>query len=380
MIKNTDSQMLLYRARLLLEEGENEAAFSALQSVHTEDEKQQRDVSYLLGWYYIQLRQWDDAIRTLSPLIEQSTHTTNQETLLERERLTLHLLRLGLAAVNLAHYEDAAHHFTLCLKVLHDRRVNLPTVRVRARYYLAMTCIMRGFPAIAIQHYEDALRLCRHYHVEEALSHIYHGLCEAYRHTGDLVKAYSAGQEALRLYEQVGDRRMEARMHNLLGQTRFLAGDHQEAVQHYETSLSIAINDDGPTMAMVDCAALADLRLAEKQLKEAKHYCKLALQEMKRSDDSHMRGYTYQIIGKVAYEDAQQAEGEQRQQLLEETISWFEQARDQLAQTQAYPDIAETLRSLAQTLEELGRVAEAIECWRAGYEVLSHRTLPDRVL
>jgi len=380
VIQNTDSQMLLYRARLLLEEGENEAALSTLQDVRIENEMQQRDVAYLLGWCYIQLKQWDDAIRTLSPLLEQSAHMTNQETLLERERLTLYLLRLGLAAVNLAHYEDAAHHFTICLKVLHDRRVHLPTVRVKARYYLAMTCVMRGFPAIAIQHYEDALRLCRHYHVDEALSHIYHGLCDAYRLTGDLVKAYNAGQEALRLYEQVGDRRMEARMHNLLGRTRFLAGEYQQAAQHYETSLAIAVKNDGPTMAMVDCAALADLRLAEKQLKEARRYCKLALQEMKRSDDAHMRGYTYQIIGKVAHEDAQQAEGKQRQQLLEEAVSWFEQARDQLAHTQAYPDMAETLRNLAQTLEELGRVAEAIECWRAGYEVLSRRKLPDRVL
>ncbi|MBV9229743.1 MAG: tetratricopeptide repeat protein [Chloroflexi bacterium] len=378
MIQNMDTQTLLYRARLLLEEGQNETALSVLKGIHSEDETQQRDVAYLLGWCYIQLKQWDDAICTLSPLLEQTLNPGEQETSLERERLSLYLLRLGVAAVNLAHYEDASFHFTMCLKVLHDRRVHLPVVRIQARYYLAMTCVMRGFYSAAIQHYEEALRLCRHYSNEEELPHIYYGLCEAYRYIGDFIKANMAGQEALQLYQKRGDRKMEARMHYKLGRTRFLLSDFREAADHYTESLAIATGYNGPTMAMLNCAALADLRLAEGRLEEAKRYCQLALEVMERTDDAHMRGTTYHVIGKVTHEEARRAEGAQRRELLEKTVSWYQKSCEYLNSTQAYPDIAEVYGRLAQTLEELDRVEEAIECWRSGYEVLSHKkTLSD---
>ena len=69
MIQNIDTQTLLYRARLFLEEGQNDAALSVLTGIHTEDKTQQCDIAYLLGWSYVQLKQWDDAIQTLSPLL-----------------------------------------------------------------------------------------------------------------------------------------------------------------------------------------------------------------------------------------------------------------------------------------------------------------------
>jgi tetratricopeptide (TPR) repeat protein len=123
---------------------------------------------------------------------------------------------------------------------------------------------------------------------------------------------------------------------------------------------------------MLNCAALADLRLAEGRLPEAKRYCQLALEVMERTDDTHMRGNTYRVVGKVTYEEARRAEGARRRELLEETVVWFQKSCEHLASTQAYPDIAEVYGQLAQALEELERVEEAIECWRSGYEVLSH--------
>jgi tetratricopeptide (TPR) repeat protein len=373
VIQNMDTHMPLYRARLFLEEGQYEAALKELEAVRPVDEKQRRDLDYFLGWCYVQLKQWDEALRVLSPLITQISEHSEQETLLERDRLALHLLNLGVAAVNLSHYEDASQHFALCLKVLHDRRVHLPAVRIKARYYLGMTCIMRGLYTTAVRHYEEALRLCHHYRDEEELAHIYHGLCEVYRDMGDFARADSVGHEALRLYQQRGDRPMEARMHHLLAHNYFLSGDYRAAEEHYTTSLTLSLSEDRAKLVMLNYAALADVCLAEGRLQDADYYCQLALEYMQRTSDAHMRSRTYQVIARVSHAAARRAEDEERRrQLLEETMAWLEQAKSELAQTQAYPDIAEVYESMAVALEDLGRVEEAIACWRSGYEVLSH--------
>jgi tetratricopeptide (TPR) repeat protein len=371
VIQDIDTELLLYRARLFLEEGRTEAACALLETIDTGDEKLQKDVAYLIGWCYVQRRQWEDAFRLLSPLLKAAQlHEGEQEGLADREQFALHLLRLGLVAVNLAHFEDASQHFSLCLKTLRDRRVHLQDVRIKARYYLAMTCCVRGMDAACVQHYEEALRLCRQYEREEEVPDILYGLCDAYRRNKDYVRAYSTGQEALRLYQVRMDREMESRMHNMVGHVCRLLGKFDEASDHFTDSLAIAVSSQGATMAMLDCASLAELRLVQGRLDEAQRYCRLALENMERSNNAYMRGMTYQSIGKVAYAEARQAEGPGHTELLEKASAWFEKALAELRTTQAYPDIGEVYGNWAQVLEDLGRVQQAVECWRSAYEVL----------
>jgi tetratricopeptide (TPR) repeat protein len=378
MTSQSDPQMLLYRARLYLEEGRSKEALSALQALHTDDEKLQRNVSYLLGWCYVQQKQWQEAVAVLSPLLVDIKPTDEANSLVERELIALYLLRLGEAAVNLGHHEDASLHFTVCLKVLHDRRVHLPTVRIKARYYLGMTCIVRGLYSAAVQHYEEALRLCRHYNNEEEMAHVYHGLCDAYRHEGDFDRATISGQEALRLYGQRADREMEARVHHLMGRISFQLGDLRAASDQYTESLAIATGFNGPTMAMLNCVALADVRMAEGRLEEARRYCQFALETMQRSHNSQMSGTVYHAVGKIAHEEARQVQGEQRQQLLEEAVSWYQKASELLDPTQAYADRAEVYGLWAEALEELGCAQKAIDVWRSGYTVLSQKATEAR--
>src|SRR5712691_5810066 len=283
MTKSTNTQVTLYRARLFLEEGQNEDALSTLKEIQAENEQEQRNVAYLLGWCYVQLKQWKEAIDVLSPLLESvgelgeqeaqsdaigvlSPSLENvggledQETQIERERQALFLLRLGVASANLGHYEDASRHFTLCLKILQERRVHLPVVRIKARYSLATVCVGRGLYPSAIQHYEEALRLCRHYGKADELPHIYHGLCYACLHTGDLTRAEMNGMEALSLYQQRHDRQMEARMYSLLGSVRYAQGNYRAASDHYTEALAIVNSRENPTMVMLICAHLAEAR------------------------------------------------------------------------------------------------------------------------
>lgn len=377
MTQNADIKMLLCRARLLVEEGRYEAALVVLKDMHPDTEKQRHDAAYLLGWCYVQCKQWGDALATLSPLLVGMDERFDVETPQERERHSMALLRLGLAAVNLSTYDDASHHFARCLKVLHDRRVHLPVVRIHAHYYLAMTCLMRGLYVPALTHYEESIRLCHHYEDTTALPDIYYGLCDLYRYTHELTKAYVAGQEALRLYALRNDEQMQARMHNLLGKVSFQIGNYREASDHYTESLAIATSYNGPTMVMLNCAALAEVRLAEQRLQEAKRYCHLALASMDHTDDAHMQGRVYTVIANVTHEESRQYEGAECKKLLEETVSWYEKAKERLALTQAYVDVAEVYGGWALTLEELGRVTEAIECWRIGYAVLHHSKKED---
>jgi tetratricopeptide (TPR) repeat protein len=374
MVRNQDIdvQMQLYRARLLLEEGSNEASLSLLETIQTDNERQQGDVAYLLGWCYIRRRQWKEAMHILSPLLKHYQSDVAQEATRDQERLACYLLHLGIAAVNLEHYEDASLHFQFCLKVLHDRRIHLPAVRVQACYSLGMTCVMRGLYTAAIQHYEAALRLCQHFNRTEELAPIYYGLCETYRHLGDYVKSYLVGQEALHLYQERADKGMEAEAHNLLGRICFLLHNFPQASDHYTASLALSTTCDKPTMALLNYAALADLRLAEGRLDEAKRYCQRAMENIERTDRAHIRGAVYQAIGKVTQSEAQQAMGRQRRELLERAFDWYKEAEAQLAATQAYTVIAEVYSNQAQVLEELGRAQDAIERWRQAYRVLSH--------
>ncbi|TMD57799.1 MAG: tetratricopeptide repeat protein [Chloroflexi bacterium] len=313
MSENQDIQRLLLRARLFLEEGQRDKALMVLETIDTESQEQRQEVDYLLAWGYTLAKRWEDALRVLSPLPDLAEDEGEQENRIDRGRLAQCFLRLGDTAVNLARYEDAAHHYTRCLKILQDKRIHLPLVQVKARYGLAMTHVMRELYAAAIQHYELALGLCLHIDDDEIIGNIYYGLSDVYRRSGNLIKAQLAGEKALELYEVEG------------------------------------------------------------RLEEARRYCQRA-QEMSgrfQDKDGQLTGLTYLVTGKVTHAEAQRAEGGQRQKLLEETIKWFEKAKDKLAPTQSYADVAELFGRWAQVLEELGQFEEAILCWKSGYEALS---------
>ena len=358
----------LNRARLLLEEGRSEAARAVIDTISTNsDIQQQREVNYLLGWYYVVGRQWDDAEHTLSPSLTPVTLEDAPEILLERERLAVYLLRLGRTAVNLAHYEDASQHFLQCLKLLHDRRVHLPTVRIEARYSLAMTYVMRGSYIIAIQHYDDALRLCRHYELDEALPHIYYGLSEAYRCLGDFTKAHEAAREALRIYQERGDEPLQARIYTMLGHISFLLGDYDAALNYYKRSYTLAVSNDRLKIVMISCTALAEVCIEQGIVSEAKQYAQRALEVTTQIDDAYLCGIVYATIGRITLAEARLTQGTGRQSLLDEGISWLQKSVMQLQPTQACKDLANTYTSLATVFEEVDRPQEALASWKLAY-------------
>ena len=372
MMQPLTTNLLFFRVRLLLEEGQKEQALSVLEMMQTDDEKQQREKAYFLGWCYVLHKRWDDAMHVLLPFTQDGADQDNLTERIDRERLARCLLYLGYAAINLSQYEDAERHLRMCLKVLHHKQLqhlDLQVLRIQANYSLGVSYSMRGFSTVAIQHYEEALRLFLYVDNDEELANIYYGLCDIYRKAGRLSEAQLAGEQALRLYERTANRALEGRMRNLLGYIAFLQNHYNEASAYYTESLTIAASLESMHMIMLNCAALAGLRAAEGHFEEARRYSRQAQELCSRSEHHYLCGLTYLATAKVVQVEAKHAEGQPQRELLEEATKQFEIAYTHLSLTEAYDEKAETLTLWAQTCEALGRSQESVHLWRTIYQM-----------
>jgi tetratricopeptide (TPR) repeat protein len=367
--------MQLFRVRLLLEEGQSEQALTVLETLQTDTEKQQQEQAYFLGWGYVLQKRWHDALRILLPFSHYREDTDEQAERINREWHTRCLLYLGYAAINISHFEDAERHLRACLNALQGKQLQRPDLqlwRIRAHYSLALTYNMRSLYLAALQHYEEALRLFLYEDNDEELGNIYYGLCDTYRKAGRLREAQLAGEKALQLYERTSNRSLEGRMRNQLGHIALLQDRFKEAGVYFTEALAIATSMEGVQMVMLNCAALAKLRLAEGQFAQASRYSQRALEMSRRSDNDFLRGLTYMVAGQVALGEAQQTEDEQHKyERLEEAMERFEMAHRYLSSTDAYAERAETCILWAQACEAVGRSQESLHHWRAAYQTLS---------
>ncbi len=224
---------------------------------------------------------------------------------------------------------------------------------------------------MAIQHYEEALLLCKNISEDENLPEIYYGLCDANRLLGKFESAYTYGVKALELYETRGMRTMEGRVQNVLGRICYQMREYNEAADHYLESLSIATLDNNQQIKMVNFTALADLRLAEDRLEEAQRYCQRGLEVADGLNDNYYLGLMYLTCGKVTLAESEQAEGEQHEILFSKARRLFEKAKELLSQTQASVLLGEVYGRIAQMLELSGQPQEAISYWKTAYESLS---------
>ena len=376
-----DNQVLLNRARLHLEEGQPLRGRDVLEQVHPESAAQQQELDYLQAWSYVLEACWDEAEALLAPLVKtieaEAEDTDEAQKNEHRKRHALCRFYLGFVAVNIGRYDDAARHYTKCIRLLQDRRVQTPRLqplRVRARSYLGMTCIERGLYPAAKQHYEDALAL---FHEvlqplpgdwRKDLADIYHGFCDLYRQSGDLIGALEMGKKAMDLYEELNMPIMVSRIDNHIGHAYRLLGDFREASDHFTNSLAIATTNENPPMIMMNCSALAKLRMNEGRLKEARKYSEMALSVTNRTKDNDLSSRAYLTAGKVAQAEAAQLEGEQACERLEEALRNFERACELLGETQAYGLIAEAYGKRAEVLEMMGQPEEAVGFWRSAFK------------
>lgn len=363
----------LKRIRLKIEEGQEEEALATLDELWAaSSSKEELDIIFTRAWYFAHKEQWSEVIRLLAPHcnadeIEENWHAAS---LKERERRAIYLLWLGNAAVNHSYYDDAAHYFTRCLRVLAMRRVHLPHVQIRALLGYAMTCIPLGLFPSAVQHYEKALQVCAKEKIFDDLPDIYYGLTDAYRQVGNFGEAYRYGKMALEIYRERGNRALECRMLNLLGRVALQLGDYRAAADYYMDSLAIATVDGHTAMQLINFVAMADLRLDEGRLEDARHYCDDAEEICSAiKNDHHVCGMMYMIHGKVLQREASQQYRRDGTPLLKEALDYFEKARDHFSRTQALTHLREIHSRIAEVYEALGQPEEALAHWKSAADI-----------
>ena len=374
MPKKYDMERSIYDAQIWLEEGQYDLALSALQHIQTRNPEQKRQIAYLSAWCHTALEQWAETRCLLLHLYQPGgiEENWNNEKHNERERRAFYHLCLGNAAMSLKRYEEASQHYTQCLKLLSERRVNLPQVRIKALHSLGLSCIMSGFYAMAIKQYEEALQLCKNTPEHEVLPDIYYGLCDANLLQRKFVDAYTYGVKALALYEDRGIRDKQGYVQNLLGRICYQMSEYKEAADHYLESLSIATQDDNQEIKLVNFTALADLRLAEERLDEAQRYCEHALEVADGLNNNYTLGLMQLTCGNVTVAESKQAVGEQHDILYTKAREFFEKAKELLAQTHDSVLLSEVYGKIAQMLEQSGHPQEALSYWKTAYESLSN--------
>jgi len=367
----TVTQVSLFRARLLLEEGRSQAALSVLETVQPQEEETRYDVTYLRGWCFIQNHRWNDARNVLEPLLLSVWRDdADLDPLPDRERLIIYLLRLGQVAARLAHYDDALTHFSLCLKLLRDRRVHLPVIRIRAHASLAMTYLMKGLCTVALQHYEEAHRLSTFYEEEGELPNISYGICDTKRSLGNFFEAYQVGKVALRLYQEQDNVPLQVRVLNLLGSIAAQLADTETAEDYYMESLRLAEQRHGSVMTMLNYAGLAELRLQQERFEDVMEYGNKALTYAQQVSDRNMAGGVYMSVAKVTLTLAERIQEAQCETPYERAFELFQKAEECLKDTQAYLTLAELYGRWAKVLEHLECQREAIKYWRFAYTMM----------
>ena len=377
MAQEMDAQRLLKRAQYLLEEGQREQALFVLESIHTDDKREEQERVYLLGWCYTLMRRWDDALNTLASIPNLAEIDSDS---LAGKKLVHCLLRLGEGAVNRARYEIAAKHYNKCIKVLHVKKLDLPLEQTKAYYGLATTQCMRGLYTAAEQSYHEAEKAIKRATDVDSVehAHIAYGLAYLYSTMGKYIEARLAAEQAVKYYKESYSEQREhnvGQTYNLLGDIAYLLGDYREASDYYTLALAIAPKHSGPRMCMLNCVGLANVRVAENRFEEADDFCQRALeyaQQVREAEkDEQLIGSAYLMFGKVAQKKARGDGQLQREHYLYDALNWFEKAEKKLQPTQSYAHVAELYGLWAQTLEDLGQAQEAIQCWKNGYEALS---------
>src|SRR5258708_12586235 len=120
MIEQPDTERLIYRARLCMEEERHDLALVALEEISSDNPEKRREIAYLSAWCHARLEHWNDALRLLSSLytpsiIEDNWNDANHN---ERERHPFYLLSLGNPPLTLSLYQPPPQHYTQSLPIL----------------------------------------------------------------------------------------------------------------------------------------------------------------------------------------------------------------------------------------------------------------------
>jgi tetratricopeptide (TPR) repeat protein len=369
----TDNQFR--RIHLLIGEGQIDEAQAALELIQPESQRERYEVAYLRAWCSAESNNWDEAARCLlvAGTDEAEVAEIQGQAQTERRRRAYYQVLLGNVAARLGHYEEGMRHYRRCIKFLDERRMNIPSLRVRALLAMGRLSGVMGLYDASLIHYEEALRLCSGSEGHPDLPAIYDGLCDMYRHKGNFARALECGRKALQLYTEREQVEQAGRVRTLLGRVCYQMRDFQGAGAYYTAALSQCMASGHLECVVQNMTALADLRREEGQLSEAWHYCEQAQEYAARlpQEASYLSGLAWIACGKVKQAKAEAASGERATDLFERSLSFYEKAVEVFKESNSRTALRETYQLLAQALEACGRQDRAIAYWKSAYATSS---------
>jgi tetratricopeptide (TPR) repeat protein len=256
--------------------------------------------------------------------------------------------------------------FREAVRLLDERRMNIPWLRIQVLVDLAQTLLALGSPHAALAHYEQALGwyqrvFSQQESAHEALPTIFIGLCETLGHLSEVERALDYGNRAL----AVCPPEQKWRTLSLLGGLHQRQDQLKEASAAYQEALAFARNAGQRLETLV---ALTRCALAGQHLSEAQHYRDLAVEEDRTSLPPRLRASLFRVCGDIAQLRATFRSEQPLVQLLrEESIEWY---CDALTALPGDPEVLSALtKLLLEMAERDGQVVQAA-FWKKAYRVV----------
>ncbi len=263
--------------------------------------------------------------------------------------------------------DEAPEHYTRALKLLDERRMNHPRLRIHVLSQQAGCVAQTGAFRAAQTQYELALALClKEEKPHEALPEIYAGLSKMSKQQGHYEQARDYGKKALLVQK---DEQQRAHLRCALGELYLEQRKLAEAQTAYNELLFSAKQAGDVFFQIESLIGLALVSLAEQHFLPARTSCTRALNTLKAGahTPASLRGKLFLVCGKVAHLEASQVDEPQAQALQEEALACYIHALEYSKD----PDIRTHLAQLLQDMLEHDAGAPS-PIWHKAYRVLTH--------
>ncbi len=221
---------------------------------------------------------------------------------------------------------------------------------------LFVTLKRAGGNAILLELYQD-LSLERWQPTPEQRARVYNNLGVIYRILGRMEQALDSLEQALRIYQELGNRTGEARTLNDLGRVYGEMGNRDRARIEYETALRISREQGDQQSEGSALNNLGWVYIVLRQDKQAQEFYEQALGIFREMGDRLGEGSTLNNLGRV-YEDLGQRE--QAQLHYEQALQIFREERDRKGEAWSLNNLGKVYRKLGQYEQALENLQQAL--------------------
>jgi tetratricopeptide (TPR) repeat protein len=311
----------------------------------------------IMGEAYFHLRNHPETVANL----EKSLNIYRQvDTATPLKIAQIHNM-LGASYYNQNLHQKALEHHMFCEQavtdgIVNDRRFKVLLFANMGNEYLAL-----GRKEQAVESYNKVLRIIEPGEDDIVAASVYWGMGKANQDLGVYDKARDYYIEALQLYYKLRMDDMVLAVRILLGLSQIEIGDFQQAEKNLLAARDIAEDADNAKELGNANTNLAYLYFKQQNWQQAERYAQRGILYARNSQDKQHIGLALAQMGEIKMaQPATEAEGK----------ALFEEALQNLLQTDAKDYIRRVYRRYANSLKAVGRMDEAFDCLDKAYRYL----------